>query len=167
MSEEQKSKVKLPPLEHMGVAVKDVDRAVEYYTKLGFGPFKIVEAEVRGFIYKGKEVPHRLKIARGPGPAPRIDFIQTLDGHNPHVDFLREKGEGIDHLGYNIDLEDFDRIMSELAKEGIDVIYQRIDDSQLPIVYLAGEGDAGIMIELIGMKKGQTLTNLIDEKQRE
>lgn len=93
-------------------------------------------------------------------------MIQTLEGHNPHVDFLREKGEGIDHLGYNIGLEDFDRIVSELAKEGMEVIYKRLDDNELPIVYLSGDDIGGIMIELIGIKKGQTLTKLLNKEQQ-
>lgn len=70
MSVEQNNRVKLPPMEHIGIAVRDVDKTAECYTKLGFGPFKLVEADVRGFVYRGKEVPHRLKIARGPDPAP-------------------------------------------------------------------------------------------------
>ena len=77
-----------------------------------------------------------MKLAHGPGPAPRIDLIQTLEGVNPHVDFLREKGEEIDYVGYHIELENFDKVLAGFAKKGIQPIYHRLT-SAMPCVYLA------------------------------
>lgn len=156
---------KLPPVEHMGIAVKDVDRTVEQYTKLGFGPFKIFEAEVKGFVYQKREVYARLKLAHGPGPAPRIDLIQTLEGENAHVDYLREKGEGIDHIGYHIDPGEFDKVLAEFIRQGMEPIYHRLNNP-MPTVYLASDRVGGILLELIGMKKGSSIASMVNARER-
>ena len=38
------------------ISREDIDRAIDHYIKLCFGPFKVFEAKVTGFIYKDKEV---------------------------------------------------------------------------------------------------------------
>lgn len=165
MSEGQNIDVKLPPMEHMGVVVRNVDLAVEHYTRLGFGPFKVFQADVSGYIYRGKEVYARLRLAHSAGPVPRIDLIQTLEGNNPHIDFLREKGEGVDHIGYHVAPEDFDKKLAEFAEKGIVPVYHRLT-GPMPVVYLDTADIGGIMIELMGIKKGQTIASMVDAKHR-
>ncbi len=68
------SKFWLPPLSQIGVVVLDVDKTAGYYTKLGLGPFDVLEIEMGGFIYKGKPAPHKMKLGFSRG-TPQIELI--------------------------------------------------------------------------------------------
>jgi len=152
MSDENKSSFQLPPIAQIGFVVKDINKAVEHYTKIGLGPFKIFpELDVQGFTYHGKPAPHRLKLAFKFG-TPQIELIQTLEGETPNTDFLKKNGEGISHLGFHVDLNDFDEILAELARAGIEPVFHRLNPER-PIAYLNTDEIGGAMIELIGVKK--------------
>ena len=56
--------VKLPPVDQIGIVVKDIDRAIEYYSStFGWGPFRVREREMKGFTYRDKIGDCRLKLA--------------------------------------------------------------------------------------------------------
>ena len=55
MASQQKPRVKLPPLHHLGIVVKDMDKAIEYYSSIfGWGPFQVQEADLKRFISGGR-----------------------------------------------------------------------------------------------------------------
>ena len=152
MPDEMKSNFQLPPINQIGFVVKDIHKAVEHFTKIGLGPFKIFpDLDVQGFTYNGKPAPHRLRLAFRYGN-PQLELIQTLEGESPNTDFLKKNGEGISHFGYTVDMDEFDRILAELAKAGVKPIFQRIEPER-SIVYLNADKIGGIMIELTGFKK--------------
>lgn len=151
MPSEKKSTFQLPPIDHIGLVVKDVDKTAEHYTKIGLGPFHIFEADVKGFVYQERQASHRLKIASGSG-RPRIEMTQVLEGETPNADFLQKKGEGISHLGFHVDAKDFDKVLAELAEAGVEPVFHRLNQGR-PIAYLNTDKIGGVMIELIGVKK--------------
>ena len=72
----------LTRMHHIGVMVKDVDEAVEYYQSLGIGPFGPsnlvhVDREVRGKPAPDVQNLARVRSERIPGA--------TRRGHQPHV----------------------------------------------------------------------------------
>ena len=145
----EQPKVKLPPVEQIGIVVKDVDRAIEYYSSnFGWGPFRVQEVHLDGFTYRGKPGSCRLKIAFAKSGPIEIELIRVLEGDTPHTDFLREKGEGLQHLRFRVD--DLDKTLAELAKEGIQpVMYQRFPDFGTAFAYLNSDKIGGVMFELI------------------
>jgi len=91
-----------------------------------------------------------LKIALAqPGPV-EIELIQVLEGETPHTEFLKEKGEGIHHLGFHVD--DLDGMLAALAKEGIEPVFYKTF-SWMTVAYLNTDKVGGVMIELIEIKK--------------
>ena len=65
------AKVNLPPVTQIGVVVRDLDQAMEYYSKtLGLGPFNpVFELAPDKSWYMGKESPLRLQDRQDPvGP---------------------------------------------------------------------------------------------------
>jgi methylmalonyl-CoA/ethylmalonyl-CoA epimerase len=91
---------------HVGVVVKDMDKAVERLTSLGIGPFKprILPADAKEF-FRGKPFlpAKRVTIQTTLIGNMELELIQPLDGDSPHKEFLEEKGEGIQHLGFFVD----------------------------------------------------------------
>lgn len=138
----------LPPIHHMGLVVHDIDKAVEHYTRIGLGPFQVFEMEFPDFVYHGKLAPHRQKFGFS-STTPGIELMQVLEGETPNADFLKKRGEGIAHLAYFVDVNEFEGILAHLKKEGFEPIYYRLT-SDMPIAYFGTDVIGGVMIELIG-----------------
>jgi hypothetical protein len=73
MFKDKASGVKLSPVEQLGIVVRDIDKAVEYYeATFGWGPFSISEVSLEGCHYRGKPTDVRLKMA--------MDSLRVLEG---------------------------------------------------------------------------------------
>ena len=56
--ETSQSKVKLGKLSHIGIVVRDIDKAVEYYSSvLGLGPFTTEVSTISAHSYTGARRP--------------------------------------------------------------------------------------------------------------
>ncbi|GAF80790.1 unnamed protein product [marine sediment metagenome] len=153
MAKKQEPRVKLPPVEQVGIVVKDMERAMEYYSStFGWGPFQVMELEMKGATYRGQPCDCRLKLAFARSGPIEIELIQVLEGETPHTEFLREKGEGLQHLRFSVD--DIDGTLAKLAKEGIEPVFQHsYPEIGISFAYLNTDKIGGVMIELIEIKK--------------
>jgi hypothetical protein len=92
-------------LAQIGVVVKDLDKTIERLTVLGLGPFekrKLPEDNIE--FYRGKPFKpnEAVKIAFAKLGGLGLELIQPI-GPGPHKEYLDEKGEGIQHLGFIVD----------------------------------------------------------------
>jgi 4-hydroxyphenylpyruvate dioxygenase-like putative hemolysin len=165
-------KVKLGKLSHIGIVVRDMDRAVEYYTSVfGLGPFTTQVYDLTSFIYRGKTASARVKAAIAYSGSVFIELVQVLEGETVHTEFLREKGEGMQHVAFLV--RNLDETLGELAKRGIEPAMQLprmlIDtpatsgeaqvgaakrrQMELTEVYLDSDKVGGTMIQLMEFKE--------------
>jgi catechol 2,3-dioxygenase-like lactoylglutathione lyase family enzyme len=153
MAKQREPMVKLPPVEQVGIVVKDIDGAMEYYSStFGWGPFHVMQLPMKGAIYRGKPGDCILKLAFTHSGPIEIELIQVLEGETPHTEFLRERGEGLQHLRFRVD--DINDTLAELAKEGIEPVFQHsYPEIGISFAYLNTDKIGGVMIELIEMKK--------------
>lgn len=160
----QEPRVRLPPVDQIGIVVKDMDRAIEYYgANFGWGPFRVQEREIKGFTYRGKIGNCRLKMALARSGPIEIELIQVLEGETPHTEFLREKGEGVQHLRCCVD--DLDKMLAELAKEGIEpVFHQSLPQFGVSWAYLNSDKVGGVMLELIQWPESRRANSGSDAK---
>ena len=99
-------------IEHVGVLVRDLDRAMEHYTNdLGMGPWAVYTLSpdsVRDMTVHGKEQGYVYKLALcNVGPV-LYELMESGQGPNIHEEFFSEHGPGVPHLGYlfkDIDVE--------------------------------------------------------------
>ena len=157
MAEQRKPRVQLSRVEQVGIVVKDVDGAVDYYSSIfGWGPFEFMELELKGYTYRGRRHDYgRVKVALAQQGGIQIELIQVLEGELPHSDFLREKGEGAQHLFCGL-VDDLSGMLAELAKEGIEPVFRTpltVGDVEVEAVYLNADRIGGLMIELAGLKQ--------------
>jgi methylmalonyl-CoA/ethylmalonyl-CoA epimerase len=149
MAERQEPRVKLPSPFHLGIVVKDLDQAIGYYDSLfGWGPFKVQEIDMKKFpfTFRGKPGSGRFKVAAGQSGSMLIELFQVIEGETPYTEFSKEKGEGVHHIGFRI--EDFDRALAVLAKEGVEPIFH----GELPqgaFAYFDTDKVGGVVFELI------------------
>ena len=113
-------------LDHVGIIVRDMDKATEYLQSLGIGPFKPFNKVVRydaklyGKPVDPGDIKLEIKLA-DIGAGVKIEMIQPLDG-GPWREFLEAKGGGMHHLAFDVD--DVDKAETELIEKGATVIYK-------------------------------------------
>ena len=114
---------KLPfsKVDQVGVIVRDIDKAIEYYQALGIGPFEsldIPKIEVKVYGRTADDVKNLVSVAQ----MGRVQFelLQPISGESVQKEFLETKGEGINHLAFFID--DIDKETSKMIGKGFKVI---------------------------------------------
>lgn len=141
-------------IDHIGVIVKDLEKAVEHYESLGFGPFEPLRI-ARDGAYKERRVldkpirPDSIKLKVSVakiGPV-KLELIQPAGGESLWKEFLDTKGEGINHLGFYVD--DIDKEESELVEKGLKVLYKARFSAGGGGTYFETRGVGGFIMELI------------------
>ena len=107
-------------IEHVGVLVRDLDRAMEHYANdLGIGPwvtYTLSPDWVRDMTVHGKEQGYVYKLALcNVGPV-LYELMESVRGPNIYEGFLNKHGEGVHHLGYFV--EDIDAEISAMEARG-------------------------------------------------
>lgn len=153
MAEKQKPRVKLPPVQQVCIVVKDIDRAIEYYTStFGMGPFRVSDVDMEGVLLRGRPISTKIKVAFAESGPLQVELIQPVEGKNIYTEFLDSKGEGLHHLGFQVD--DLDAMLAELAKEGIEPVFHKsYPDLGIAFAYLNTDRIGGAIFELIEVKK--------------
>ena len=156
MLEDRTHPIKLPPVEQVGIVVKDIERTVKHYeTTFGWGPFNIAEVNLEGCMFHGKPTDCRLKMAFASSGPIEIELIQVLEGDSPHKEFLDQKGEGIHHLRFSVD--DLEGTLAEWAKDGIEPVWQHsMPEFGVSWAYVNTDTLGGVMAELIEIKQALT-----------
>ena len=150
MEEKGKGKVVLPPVSQVGIIVKDMEKTVEFCSStFGIGPFKTREVNLEGVMFRGKPTTVKQKIAFAQAGQVQIELIQPLEGESPHTEFLRDKEEGPNHLGFLVD--DIDKKLTWLAEQGIKPIFSG-NPPGVTFAYLNSDKIGGVIIELIQWK---------------
>lgn len=154
---------------HVGVIVQDLDKAVEYYKSLGFIDFPAeiekkdnrplwekITAYGQTVIEKGQPLfhvkpglkPGRVKFCRmGTIPLELIepgDAFQEVNG-----DFLKSRGEGIDHIAYTVPATHFAREMEKMESKGLSILFSGRQFNGGGFAYFDTRKVGGIITELM------------------
>jgi methylmalonyl-CoA/ethylmalonyl-CoA epimerase len=109
-------------LHHIAIVVKNLDRAVEYFSSLGIGPFQDYPP-MRDYVrvnVPDKEAFYALTIKQTQIGPVALQLIQPGEGKTIYKDFLEREGEGVFHLGFVVD--DVDREEAKLRAHGLRVL---------------------------------------------
>ena len=152
MAENQYPEVKLGSLSHIGIVVRDMDEAIQYYSSVfGIGPFNTEIYDLNEFVHRGKPVNAKVKAGIANAGPVFIELIEVLEGETPHSEFLREKGEGIQHVRFSV--HNLDEILAEWAEEGIKPVWQHsMPEIGYSWAYVDTDKVGGVMTELLEVK---------------
>lgn len=91
-------------LDHFAMVVRDREKAVNFLAPILPGPVRRFEFNSTSKIY-GRVTSYTLSIALAAlNDDVNLEIIETSGGENEiHARFLRERGEGIEHFGYEVD----------------------------------------------------------------
>jgi catechol 2,3-dioxygenase-like lactoylglutathione lyase family enzyme len=134
----------------VGVVVKDMDKAIERLTSLGIGPFqpKILPSGTQEW-FRGKPFTGKASIKAAMMGDVELELVQPVAGESPQSEFMASKGEGFQHIAFAV--EDLDQAVTQLTKQGIEVLLRAKMPGGGGVVYL-DLGAGGIIVELIQRK---------------
>ncbi|MBT8210806.1 MAG: methylmalonyl-CoA epimerase [Eudoraea sp.] len=125
-------------IEHIGIAVKDLQASNELFSKLfGEGPYKEEEVESEGVKTSF--------FAAGPN---KIELLEGTRPDSPISKYIEKKGEGIHHIAF--DVEDIYAEIERLKGEGFIVLNEtpkKGADNKL-IAFLHPKSSNGVLVEL-------------------
>jgi methylmalonyl-CoA/ethylmalonyl-CoA epimerase len=145
-AEDVRQQLQLPGVGQIGVVVEDIDRAIAFYeSAFGLGPWDIREVGAPNVWDRGQEKPIKARLAFATVGGVEIELIQILEGDSMHLEFLREHGEGLHHLGFFV--KDFQAKLEQAKAMGFEVL--QVDPFGQAYAYLDTRQPGGIIFELI------------------
>jgi catechol 2,3-dioxygenase-like lactoylglutathione lyase family enzyme len=148
---QQKKILGLDKVNQVGIVVRDMDRAIKNYGEIFGIPFpKVVVPDYFNRVYRGKPEHFRMKIGLAMVGELQIELIQPLEGKTIYGEFLEKWGDGIHHLGF--DVNNLDERVAAFQKLGIGALMsgERVGGK---FAYMDTEGAVGIIVELIQREK--------------
>ncbi len=136
--------------DHVGLIVRDMDKVVEYYHSLGFGPFKpMPELPFAELKERGKPPAKDTVLVFRVGNIGNVKFelIQPVSGESMNMEFLKKKGEGINHFAYIV--KDIEKATAEMTGKGLEVVLSGKFRNGGGIAFFNTDKYGGILIELI------------------
>jgi methylmalonyl-CoA/ethylmalonyl-CoA epimerase len=138
-------------LHHVGVVVKDIDKAIAHLEALGFGPFKfddehkVFAINFEGELH-GKPAKWTTKISNALMGDVELELLEPSEGDQALKETLDAQGEGLHHIGWlTTDLRgDIDRALAK----GATIWTQSIKPGQPGFVYFEGSDVGNLAIEL-------------------
>jgi len=125
-------------IEHIGIAVKNIDHAnIVYEQLLGTAPYKMEMVESEGvstsFFQTGES---------------KIELLQATSDNSAIAKFIEKKGEGIHHIAFAV--KDIKVEMKRLADQGFTLLNQEPKkgaDNKL-VCFIHPKSTQGVLIEL-------------------
>lgn len=134
----------LTRIDHVGIAVHDLDSSVEFYeTTFGLTVAGRETNEAQGV----REA--MLFVADGPAGTSYVQLLEPLAPDSPVGKFLASRGEGVHHIGYGV--VDVAAALEQLRGDGIRLVDERPRHGSLgaSIAFLHPKSVGGVLTELV------------------
>ena len=133
-------------LHHISIVVKDAEKAQKYYESIGIGPWvdyppmkeyvRINVPDENGFYNL------KIKCVRI-GPV-QLQLVEPGEGESLYKDHLLNKGEGVFHLGFEVN--DISATDSVIEAMGLEVLASGRRENGSGFSYLKTAADAGVVL---------------------
>lgn len=158
--------LKLGPTRQVGYVVKDIEKAMQEWIKLGVGPwFYAATVPVENFKYMGKPSEVQFAAALTNSGDMQIELIQQLnDAPSLYRDFLRSGAEGIQHISHWLDTEGYEKKYRELLDLGFIVGHEGAIGPNGRFAYFISDKIPGTILEVSEMSgfKGEYFKAIAD-----
>jgi methylmalonyl-CoA/ethylmalonyl-CoA epimerase len=126
-------------VDHVGIAVRDLDVAIAFYEKT-FGVT---------FTYRHTATDQGVEEAMGQVGESWIQLLKPLGPDTPVGKFIEKRGEGVHHIGYGV--ADVNAALEELKAQGIHVIdeHPRPGSRGASIAFIHPKSVGGVLVELV------------------
>ncbi|RMB62972.1 methylmalonyl-CoA epimerase [Dokdonia sinensis] len=130
-------------IEHIGIAVRDLEKSNDLYAKLlGKSHYKMEEVLSEGVRTSFFEV--------GPN---KIELLEATSVESPIAGFLDKKGEGIHHIAFAVD--DIVAEMKRLESEGFKLLNKepKLGADNKLVAFVHPKTAGGVLVELCQERK--------------
>jgi methylmalonyl-CoA/ethylmalonyl-CoA epimerase len=126
-------------IHHVGVAVRDLDEAIETYGRL-FG----AELEYRDTVSEQGVEAAAVRVGES-----RIELLAATDDDGPVGRFLAKRGPGMHHVAYEVD--DVRGALDELHGQGVELVDEEPRQGLfgLEVAFLHPDALDGVLAELV------------------
>ncbi len=124
-------------IEHIGIAVKDLNASIPYYENvLGLKCYAVEEVKDQ-----------KVKTAFFMIGQTKIELLESTDPEGPIGKFIEKKGEGIHHIAYAV--ENIEQALEETAEKGVQLIDKtpRAGAEGMTIAFLHPKSTFGVLTE--------------------
>nr|WP_165859413.1 methylmalonyl-CoA epimerase [Desulfofundulus salinum] len=125
-------------IDHIGIAVKDLAKAIEFYEGL------------LGLKVTGTEVveEQKVKVAFLPTGDSEVELLESTTPDGPIARFIEKNGEGIQHIAFRV--ENLEQALEELKAKGVRLIDEkpRLGAGGARIAFLHPKSTFGTLVEL-------------------
>jgi len=128
-------------IEHIGIVVKDLEKSLRPYQELlGLKLKETEELDVQGVL---------TRVAFFPIGEVSVELVHTTAETGLAPDFLREHGEGIHHIAFEV--ENLEKVFQDLRSKGIQFVWDKIITGSRgsKVAFFKAEEFNGVYIELI------------------
>ncbi len=125
-------------IEHIGIAVKDLQNSNELFAKLFNKPYyKVETVESEGVSTSFFQVGET-----------KIELLEATTPDSPIAKFIEKRGEGIHHIAF--DVADIDAEVERLKTEGFSILNEipKKGADNKRVVFLHPKSTNGVLIEL-------------------
>ena len=135
--------MKLDRVDHVGVAVVNLEESVKFY-------------ETLGFVAKGTEIveEQQVKVCFMPCGDSELELLESTTPDGPIAKFIEKNGGrgGIQHVAIRVD--DIDKALEELKEKGVRMIDQtpRYGAGGARIAFVHPKATGGLLLELCERK---------------
>ena len=129
--------MKKPKLDHIGIAVEDLEASIEVYRNLGFEVESV--DDVPGF---------GVKVAFLPMDSGSVELVQPVADDSAMAKYLEKKGQGIHHLCFEV--VDIRAELARLEAAGVQLVDRvpRHGAHGTLVAFLHPKSTGGVLIEL-------------------
>ncbi len=125
-------------IDHIGVAVKDLNKAIELYE--GLLGLKVTDTEI--------VEEQKVKVAFLPTGDSEVELLESTSPDGPVARYIEKNGEGIQHVAFRV--ENLEARLAELKAKGVRLIDEkpRRGAGGARIAFLHPQSTLGTLIEL-------------------
>ena len=138
-------------ISHISVVVRDLDQAMKKYWEVyGIGPWGVHTYDssvINNMTIRGQRVDHAMRWATTDMGGILLELVEPLDEKSIYAEFLRERGEGLHHLGFVVD--DYDEALAFCQNKGVGELQGGIPQPGygVPYMYIDSEDTLSFIAE--------------------
>lgn len=136
----------------VGIVVADAARTVRNYSRLfGLGPWTFLDMTATDVVLHNQRLADSdgcVRVAMANIGDIQIELLQPLYGLGTHMEFLRQRGEGIHHVSFGT-VDNYDEAVSALQQQGVGIEMQGKLGGAIAFSYMDTCRELGTIFEFV------------------
>lgn len=127
-----------------------IDRTMRQFVALGIGPWRVYTFDpgtVSEQTYHGQPAEWALRVAFAENEHMIWEIMQPLWGPSIFADFLKEKGEGVHHISFDLNGIPWDQRIETFRQRGYSIVQSGIWAGKCRFAYYDTQPSAGLVFE--------------------